>query len=64
MELTEVLDRIRSYMELVSETQGLDLESVEFGDRSITIKDWADLNLVAIRDMSDNEALYGFVAAE
>lgn len=64
MDLCELFDRIRALMEQVSETQGLDLECVEMGDRLMTIKDWADLNIDALREMNENDALIGFVVGE
>lgn len=64
MDLCELFDRIQVLMRRVSETEGLDFECVEMGDRLMVIKDWADLNIDALREMGDNDALIGFVAAE
>lgn len=61
--MEELLEQLLALMTRVSDTDGVDAECVEFGDRSMTVLDWADLNRDAINSMLRDEHLVTFEAA-
>lgn len=71
MDLIELLKELKTLMERVARTDGLDLESCEFmpkgqGNRwmQLSIHEWAEANVEVIEGIIWDDAVEGFVAAD